>query len=64
MLLAEQDAVVALSMLSQFHVQGPLPETAVAVPALHRPVVGALVVATPLAGPHCPGMQTGAGVPS
>ena len=61
---ASQDAVVPLLMPSQLQVQGPLPETAVAVPALQRPLVGALVAATPLAGPHCPGVQTGAGVPS
>src|SRR5438874_9456025 len=36
----------------QYH--GPLPVTAVAVPALHRPEVGAVVVGTPFAGPHTP----------
>jgi hypothetical protein len=36
----------------QYH--GPVPVTAVADPALHRPEVGATVVGTPAAGPHAP----------
>jgi hypothetical protein len=36
----------------QYH--GPLRVTAVAVPTLHRPEVGAWVVGTPFAGPHTP----------
>jgi hypothetical protein len=52
--LAEHDAVVPPLLPTQLHAHDPAPETAVAVPALHRFAVGALVVGTPLAEPHCP----------
>src|SRR5689334_19885598 len=38
----------------QLHSHGPVPLTPEAVPELHRPVVGALLTATPLAGPQTP----------
>src|SRR5438270_8505626 len=51
---AEHEAVLPpfWPLHCQYH--GPLPVTAVAVPALHRPEVGAVVVGTPFAGPHTP----------
>jgi hypothetical protein len=47
---------VPLPLLSatQLQTHGPVPVTAVGVPALHRFVVGALVVGTPLSEPHTP----------
>jgi len=51
---AEQEALVPPLAPAQFQVQGPLPETADGVPALQRPDVGAVVVATPPALPHWP----------
>ena len=38
----------------QFHAHGPEPLTAEAVPAVQRPVVGALVKLAPLDAPHAP----------
>jgi hypothetical protein len=53
--LAEHDAVVPPLLPTQLHVHDdPVSDTVVAVPALHRFVVGSLVVGTPLAEPHCP----------
>jgi hypothetical protein len=46
---------------AQLHVHGPLPLTADAVPALQRLVVGAVLTATPFAGPHCPFTGGGGG---
>jgi hypothetical protein len=60
---ASHDALVPLLAPSQRQLQGPLPEIFVAVPVVHKPVVGVLATATPLAAPHCPGVQAGAGVP-
>jgi hypothetical protein len=51
---AEHIAVVPPFVPVQLHVYGPVPVTVVAVPALHKPEVGADAVATPLALPHCP----------
>lgn len=56
---AEQDAVLPPPVPVQLQFHGPVPVTAVAVPAAHNPVVGADVLATPFAGPHEP--LTGAG---
>jgi hypothetical protein len=39
---------------SQPHVHGPLPETDVAVPALHKLLAGATLVVSPFAAPHAP----------
>jgi hypothetical protein len=43
----------------QLHFHGPLPETAEAVPTLHRPVVGLLLKLSPFAGPQAPLTVTG-----
>jgi hypothetical protein len=51
---AEQLAFVPLFTPLQLHVHGPLPLTAVAVPALQRFVVGALLNDWPLADPQAP----------
>src|SRR5262249_15121664 len=64
---AEQEAVLPpfWPLHCQYH--GPRPVTAVAVPARHRPEVGAVVVATPFARPHtplmafCPAATAGSG---
>ena len=37
---------------TQFH--GPVPETAVAVPAAHNPATGATLTTVPFAAPHAP----------
>jgi hypothetical protein len=54
---AEQTAVVPPLLPTQLQFQGPLPVTLVAVPALQRLVVGAVVTATPAAVPHEPFMR-------
>ncbi len=59
-ILAEQLDVVPPFDPVQLHVQGPVPLTAVAVPALQRLVVGAEVNVPPLDVPHTP--STGAAV--
>ena len=51
---AEQDAVEPPPAPVQFQVHGPVPVTVLAVPAVHRLVVGALVKFPPLAVPHTP----------
>ena len=51
---AEQVAVVPPLLPTQVQVQGPLPVTVVAVPALQRLVVGAVVTARFAAVPHEP----------
>lgn len=51
---AEHDALVPPLDPLQFHVHGPDPETADAVPAEHNPLEGADVLATPLAEPQEP----------
>jgi hypothetical protein len=51
---AAHDAVVPLLLSTQDHCHGPLPVTAEAVPWLQSPVLGAVLSATPLAGPHEP----------
>jgi hypothetical protein len=48
------DAVVALLLPAQDQCHGPLPVTAEGVPRLQSPVLGAVLSATPLAGPHGP----------
>jgi hypothetical protein len=48
------DAVVALLLSAQDQCHGPLPVTAEAVPRLQSPVLGAVLSATPFAGPHEP----------
>ena len=53
-ILAEQLAAEPPLDPVQLHVQGPLPLTAVAVPALQRLVVGAEVNVPPLDEPHAP----------
>ncbi len=53
-MFAEQLAVVPPLDPVQLHVQGPVPLTAVAVPALQRLVVGAVVKVPPLDEPHTP----------
>ena len=52
--LSEQVAVEPPLLPTQVHDHGPLPLTAEAVPAVQRLVVGAVLTATPFAGPHCP----------
>jgi hypothetical protein len=47
-------AVVPPLLPLQLQSHGPLPETADAVPALHRPVVGLLLRLSPFADPHAP----------
>ena len=39
---------------AQLQLHGPLPLTVEAEPAVHRPLVGAVLTATPFAGPHAP----------
>ena len=51
---AEQVAVVPPLLPTQLQIQGPLPVTAVAVPALQRFAVGALVMSAPFEEPHAP----------
>jgi hypothetical protein len=51
---APHSAVEPPLLPAQNQVHGPLPLTADAVPGLQRLVVGALLTATPFAGPHCP----------
>jgi hypothetical protein len=51
---AEHDAVVPPPDPTHVQDHGPLPLSALAVPALHRPLVGAALTATPFAGPHAP----------
>ncbi len=53
-ILAEQLAVVPPFDPVQLHVHGPVPLTAVAVPALQRFVVGAEVNVPPFEVPHTP----------
>ena len=57
---AEQVAFVPPFVPAQFQVQGPEPLTALALPAVQRLVVGALVAGVLLAEPHAP--STGSGV--
>jgi hypothetical protein len=52
--LAEQDAFVPPLIPLQFHVQGPVPETAEAFPALQRLVVGAVENVPPFDDPQTP----------
>jgi hypothetical protein len=47
---AAQPAV--LSLLKQYHLQGPVPVTGDAAPVPQRPLVGRTRVGTPFAGPH------------
>jgi hypothetical protein len=51
---AEHDAVVPGLATAHDHAHGPEPETAEAVPVLHRPLVGAVATAVPFAAPHAP----------
>ena len=51
---AVQLAVVPLLLPVQLQLHGPLPLTAEAVPAEHKPLAGALLAATPLAEPQAP----------
>src|SRR5580658_1118609 len=51
---AEHDAVVPGLVTAHDHAHGPEPETAEAVPVLHRPLVGAVETAVPFAVPHAP----------
>jgi hypothetical protein len=51
---AWQEAVVPPLLPAHVHVHGPLPVTVEAVPALHRLVVGAVLVVSPFADPHTP----------
>ena len=53
-MVAEQFAVVPPFDPVQLHVHGPLPLTAVAVPALHKFAVGAVVNTPPFDDPHTP----------
>ncbi len=53
-MFAEQLAVVPPLDPVQLHVHGPVPLTVVAVPALQRLVVGAVVKVPPLDEPHTP----------
>ncbi len=53
-MFAEQLAVVPPLDPVQLHVQGPVPLTDVAVPALQRLAVGAVVKVPPLDEPHTP----------
>lgn len=52
--LAEQDALVPPLIPLQFQLNGPAPETVVAVPVLQRPEVGATYTFDPLDGPQVP----------
>ena len=52
--LDEHDLSEPPSLPLQLHVYGPVPLTAVALPLLHRLVVGALVVLPPSADPQAP----------
>lgn len=52
--LAEQLALVPPLMPLQFQLNGPVPETVVAVPVLQRPDVGATYTFDPLEGPQVP----------
>jgi hypothetical protein len=49
---AEHCAVVPPPVPMQLQVQGPVPLTVDAVPALHIPELAVVVLATPFAGPH------------
>jgi hypothetical protein len=51
---ASHDVVVPLLLPAQDQCHGPLPVTAEAAPKLQRPVFGAMLAGTPLAGPHEP----------
>jgi hypothetical protein len=51
---AEHDAVVPGLATAHDHAHGPEPETAEAVPVLHRLLVGAAATAVPFAAPHAP----------
>ena len=53
-LVAEQLAAAPPLDPLQLHDQGPLPLTVVAVPELHRLVVGAAVKVPPFDAPHTP----------
>jgi hypothetical protein len=57
---AEQDAFLPPPAPLQVQLHGPVPLTAVAVPALHSPPDGAVAAGTPLAGPHAPFATSGA----
>jgi hypothetical protein len=52
--LSEHIAVVPPFDPAQVQLQGPLPVTVDGVPALQNPLVGAVLVMTPFAGPHWP----------
>jgi hypothetical protein len=51
---AEQLAVVPLLAPAQLQFHGPEPVTVEAVPTLHRPLTGAVLVTIPFAAPHAP----------
>src|SRR6185437_12163762 len=57
---AEHCAAVPPFVLAQLQLQGPLPEIIELLPALQKPVVGAVLTATPLAVPHAPLIIAGA----
>jgi hypothetical protein len=57
---AEQLADVPPPIPAQLQFHGPVPVTADAVPALHRPPEGAVSAVTPFAGPQAPFACTGA----
>jgi hypothetical protein len=56
---ALQATVVPPAIPTQLQVHGPIPETGDGVPALHRPLMGGLVVAALLAGPHTAESEAG-----
>ena len=53
-LFALQDALVPPLLPLHVHVQGPVPDTLLAVPNVHSPEVGADEYVPPSAEPHCP----------
>ena len=58
-IVALQFAVVPIPMPAQFQLQGPVPDTVVAEPALQRLLTGAIVKAPPLLEPQLPLITTG-----
>jgi hypothetical protein len=56
---SEHDTVRPPLLPTQVQLQGPLPVTAVAMPALQSPLVGAVLVMTPFAVPHNPSTRLG-----
>lgn len=63
-LLAEHDAVVPPLEPVHDHVHGPVPDTAVAVPAEQRFVVGAVLTVEPFEGPQAPFTAAGGAPPA